>query len=165
MTKKITGPLKETSPHTRGKLSRSPLGRSLFRNIPAYAGKAFQNTQLQEQWQKHPRIRGESPSFSDQRVDKQETSPHTRGKPKFRWLRLRVSGNIPAYAGKACKCFVEIWLSKKHPRIRGESRERVQELKAAKETSPHTRGKPRQAAIESGDFRNIPAYAGKATTY
>ena len=50
----------ETSPHTRGKRNhRVPKGPPQ-RNIPAYAGKAYQTRQWQKGSEKHPRIRGES---------------------------------------------------------------------------------------------------------
>ena len=52
--------LRETSPHTRGKLNRSTQHLFSQRNIPAYAGKAAHSWIHRVQARKHPRIRGES---------------------------------------------------------------------------------------------------------
>ena len=131
----------ETSPHTRGKRNhRVPKGPPQ-RNIPAYAGKAYQTRQWQKGSEKHPRIRGESRLNILKVCRLIETSPHTRGK--------RISGrtteerrrNIPAYAGKAHRRSAIASAVQKHPRIRGESRKPPRIGVARVETSPHTRGK------------------------
>ncbi len=91
----------ETSPHTRGKRNhRVPKGPPQ-RNIPAYAGKAYQTRQWQKGSEKHPRIRGESLITHTLPLKVSETSPHTRGKPGGSGAAGNAPGNIPAYAGKA----------------------------------------------------------------
>ena len=92
---------RETSPHTRGKLSVTLPDGSASGNIPAYAGKAGFPLGRSNWWWKHPRIRGDSViSFLVKRLSV-ETSPHTRGKQLLDLQELFEPGNIPAYAGKA----------------------------------------------------------------
>ena len=74
----------ETSPHTRGKLCWLIPGDTTYGNIPAYAGKANVLYVLSESTVKHPRIRGESQELTEPPSATQETSPHTRGKPRIR---------------------------------------------------------------------------------
>ena len=116
-------PIQETSPHTRGKLFFSTLGVDLFRNIPAYAGKANRMWSRQGRFEKHPRIRGESVSQNLLLSTGMETSPHTRGKLIVALLLSVFGRNIPAYAGKASSALCQRFRLKKHPRIRGESSE------------------------------------------
>ena len=55
--------LRETSPHTRGKLRTLGYIESKRGNIPAYAGKAKDRSRNMSRRKKHPRIRGESFSY------------------------------------------------------------------------------------------------------
>ena len=91
------------------------------RNIPAYAGKAKPIPRGEDNFRKHPRIRGESALAEFWTNEHQETSPHTRGKPLAELLKKYVTRNIPAYAGKASKRDERRAHMRKHPRIRGES--------------------------------------------
>ena len=90
-------------------------------NIPAYAGKAMAAGRPAVHTGKHPRIRGESRGAPLGIGPTPETSPHTRGKRLFFESAVRRHGNIPAYAGKAPELFLWNFNLKKHPRIRGES--------------------------------------------
>ena len=92
-----------------------------------------------------------------------ETSPHTRGKPVWFVAVSVMTRNIPAYAGKAWFSGLGGLQGRKHPRIRGESPNRLVWDNWQKETSPHTRGKPALTSTRFDQLRNIPAYAGKAT--
>ena len=74
--------MKETSPHTRGKLSGVCLAEGEPGNIPAYAGKASYLACCCWYCWKHPRIRGESLISISCWSVQIETSPHTRGKPQ-----------------------------------------------------------------------------------
>ena len=69
----------ETSPHTRGEpafcISRVPFGG----NIPAYAGRTLVGDARPDDFEKHPRIRGENKPERTFPRPKTETSPHTRG--------------------------------------------------------------------------------------
>ena len=152
----------ETSPHTRGKPNEYKNRRETAGNIPAYAGKAFQSIQLQEQQQKHPRIRGESVASVTLVGKCVETSPHTRGKLASMATSLDVLRNIPAYAGKAVSFYRQVGSYQKHPRIRGESVDLPFERVDDSETSPHTRGKRSYPLCRKVLSGNIPAYAGKA---
>ena len=134
----------ETSPHTRGKPVRTAGSFSRRRNIPAYAGKAWA-------------IREPMPMAG-------ETSPHTRGKLVTMPHERQQRGNIPAYAGKANLENDGARIFQKHPRIRGESLDVGLTWAAVTETSPHTRGKPSAKNFIPLNPRNIPAYAGKAST-
>ena len=153
----------ETSPHTRGKRFLKIFISKPFRNIPAYAGKAVSFYRQVGSYQKHPRIRGESVDLPFERVDDSETSPHTRGKRACGYSTRCSDGNIPAYAGKAVVILKLQRTCKKHPRIRGESRDSLRAGADAEETSPHTRGKLRPPVEPLRRSRNIPAYAGKAS--
>ena len=154
--------MRETSPHTRGKPNEYKNRRETAGNIPAYAGKAFQSIQLQEQQQKHPRIRGESVASVTLVGKCVETSPHTRGKLASMATSLDVLRNIPAYAGKAVSFYRQVGSYQKHPRIRGESVDLPFERVDDSETSPHTRGKRACGYSTRCSDGNIPAYAGKA---
>ena len=111
----------ETSPHTRGKLMAS-LSLSLsMGNIPAYAGKASVRKEKTRTSVKHPRIRGESLAAASSPEIMAETSPHTRGKLQSKSPGRGSIGNIPAYAGKAEPSGAWDAARQKHPRIRGES--------------------------------------------
>ena len=91
-----------------------------------------------------------------------ETSPHTRGKRFFQEEKTWLDRNIPAYAGKAGRFGDRRSTFRKHPRIRGESAFLSLLSNTVMETSPHTRGKLSSLPTLSSQFRNIPAYAGKA---
>ena len=93
-----------------------------------------------------------------------ETSPHTRGKRRDAILKCLKARNIPAYAGKALRSHCGRGGFGKHPRIRGESSFGRIAAADSGETSPHTRGKPTRQRFVQPRCRNIPAYAGKASS-
>ena len=154
--------MRERSPHTRGKLDPDTVLGLILGNIPAYAGKAHCRQGGNAQRQKHPRIRGESLIALLNICFLRETSPHTRGKLRTLGYIESKRGNIPAYAGKAMKRMRKYFMSRKHPRIRGESQRPIEEYEPKEETSPHTRGKLQLRLTQLLRVRNIPAYAGKA---
>ena len=156
--------MRETSPHTRGKLDPDTVLGLILGNIPAYAGKAHCRQGGNAQRQKHPRIRGESLIALLNICFLRETSPHTRGKLRTLGYIESKRGNIPAYAGKAMKRMRKYFMSRKHPRIRGESQRPIEEYEPKEETSPHTRGKLQLRLTQLLRVRNIPAYAGKAAS-
>ena len=90
-------------------------------NIPAYAGRTLVGDARPDDFEKHPRIRGENKPERTFPRPKTETSPHTRGEPREGGLGLGLMRNIPAYAGRteALPAFSPGF--KKHPRIRGEN--------------------------------------------
>ena len=84
-----------------------------------------------------------------------------RGKRRLREPRPAAHRNIPAYAGKTNVLSNGVVMMSEHPRVCrenpgfGDGRERHGG------TSPRMRGKLSLAGYFLGDFRNIPAYAGK----
>ena len=154
----------EASPHTRGKQRHAQCAFRECRNIPAYAGKAHCFKDGRQCFRKHPRIRGESCRIPRSETHVRETSPHTRGKLDPDTVLGLILGNIPAYAGKAhCRQGGNAQ-RQKHPRIRGESLIALLNICFLRETSPHTRGKPLSDKMIDPSGRNIPAYAGKASS-
>ena len=134
------------------------------RNIPAYAGRTSAAWRSNNKPQKHPRIRGENRSGRIALRAATEASPHTRGKQRHAQCAFRECRNIPAYAGKAhCRQGGNAQ-RQKHPRIRGESLIALLNICFLRETSPHTRGKPLSDKMIDPSGRNIPAYAGKASS-
>ena len=93
---------------------------------------------------KHPRIRGENLELVDVCEEFLETSPHTRGEPGCDGLTDVEGRNIPAYAGRTRHPAKGGGRRRKHPRIRGENSQNDRIENNGGETSPHTRGEPRQ---------------------
>ena len=154
--------MRETSPHTRGKLDPDTVLGLILGNIPAYAGKAHCRQGGNAQRQKHPRIRGESLIALLNICFLRETSPHTRGKLRTLGYIESKRGNIPAYAGKAMKRMRKYFMSRKHPRIRGESQRPIEEYEPKEETSPHTRGKPDHKFATTDVSRKHPRIRGES---
>ena len=134
-------------------------------NIPAYAGRTQERSLNAPYRQKHPRIRGEN--HRDLRRGRffLETSPHTRGEPSAAVSVLDRPGNIPAYAGRTIYGEDVNLDAEKHPRIRGENAAAAQRSRTALETSPHTRGEPVLSGEADELSRNIPAYAGRTSSW
>ena len=109
----------------------------------------------------HPRSRGENAGLLGSDAGTSGSSPLTRGKrgdPTYYWHVARL---IPAHAGKT-----EAWLpitpcTPAHPRSRGENRGPQMRPCRHGGSSPLTRGKPPDLEKGQGDFRLIPAHAGK----
>ena len=133
--------LSETPPHARGRRARQAPQPETVGNTPACAGKTAP-------WPCSAAVRKETP-------------PHARG----RLLRLPFSfcrfGNTPACAGKTQDGRMHVDKSKKHPRMRGEDRQRHTLHNAEKETPPHARGRPEVKCWKNPKTRNTPACAGK----
>ena len=131
-----------SSPHTRGTLVELDQSGSEGRFIPAYAGNARSASRPEPSSTVHPRIRGERDGNSPQRVQKNGSSPHTRGTHAPLAARCPVSRFIPAYAGNAVSSD-NPWSAKSvHPRIRGERAVIIVSTKSPFGSSPHTRGTP-----------------------
>ena len=73
--------------------------------------------------------------------------------------------NIPAYAGRTTSPGCKSEIMRKHPRIRGENAAAAQRSRTALETSPHTRGEPVLSGEADELSRNIPAYAGRTSSW
>ena len=155
----------ETSPHTRGELVSRKILVIRLRNIPAYAGRTENVTLPAPYSRKHPRIRGENTRRRFKRTLAIETSPHTRGEPPDVAGSAAKGGNIPAYAGRTDLASTTHRAAQKHPRIRGENDQLQNQHAFPQETSPHTRGEPLFFWLAAVGTRNIPAYAGRTTSY
>ena len=151
----------ETPPLTRGRPASLPPRPACPRNTPAYAGKTVKLVDLSNSLQKHPCLRGEDDSSSDQNGTSSETPPLTRGRRPAQALHERALGNTPAYAGKTRNFHRPGDVVRKHPRLRGEDANRVVSRCGRPETPPLTRGRQALKRKEKDPSGNTPAYAGK----
>ena len=133
-----------SSPHTRGARVEHRAGLRRRRIIPAYAGSTEAPSEMLREPRDHPRIRGEHAGGVADYKNGVGSSPHTRGARRFRSVRDRRLGIIPAYAGSTGDAGDDDACLADHPRIRGEH------------------GDDRANLRHQGGI--IPAYAG-STTY
>ena len=150
-----------TSPRTRGKRLCLLRFRGWRRNIPAHAGKTWQNIGGLVTKTEHPRARGENRRPRQRVLAASGTSPRTRGKRVLFPQTPAPVRNIPAHAGKTLPILVLSRFIWEHPRARGENRVPVILILMRCGTSPRTRGKLVNGKREIGGTRNIPAHAGK----
>ena len=132
--------------------------------IPAHAGKTPRaNTPRPASWA-HPRSRGENATVRLIRTVTAGSSPLTRGKHGARQRTRRLSGLIPAHAGKTFAPTPKSIHGEAHPRSRGENYLAACLDCGVMGSSPLTRGKPYgpvPACIRGG---LIPAHAGKTSS-
>ena len=150
-----------SSPLTRGKhLGKLALcvGEGL---IPAHAGKTTANQYSYNGWEAHPRSRGENGASPSSATGCEGSSPLTRGKPGIGRRCPRLSGLIPAHAGKTPSKPPKKWPPAAHPRSRGENGHLAHPAPHTRGSSPLTRGKPEALADGEIYLRLIPAHAGK----
>ena len=76
----------------------------------------------------------------------------------------KLSGNIPAHAGKTAHHLAFDESLEEHPRARGENVSIHINGKQKTGTSPRTRGKHCRMRPDFGGAGNIPAHAGKTST-
>ena len=91
---------KGSSPLTRGKHLLWRLVSNRQRLIPAHAGKTKNGVSAPGLNVAHPRSRGENETAEGDLTPSAGSSPLTRGKLNSRSPMRRVSGLIPAHAGK-----------------------------------------------------------------
>ena len=150
-----------SSPLTRGKphASRSPRDRR--RLIPAHAGKTCLRLEDRSERGAHPRSRGENvPSWLNRRRAS-GSSPLTRGKPLKRGVERRLTGLIPAHAGKTTTPGERPASSRAHPRSRGENRGVTMHALRHSGSSPLTRGKLSGASHPFGTIAAHPRSRGE----
>ena len=111
----------------------------------------------------HPRIRGEHAGGVADYKNGVGSSPHTRGARRFRSVRDRRLGIIPAYAGSTGDAGDDDACLADHPRIRGEHVLLEGDRGAGGGSSPHTRGAPFRMVRRAYRRRIIPAYAGSTS--
>ena len=115
------GSARGSSPHARGKQSSARLLVPFEGLIPACAGKTGRRRKAVQNWEAHPRMRGENRKALSFRIRRIGSSPHARGK-------LRKSRHAHAQIGA-------------HPRMRGENARGLQIARCMPGSSPHARGK------------------------
>ena len=148
-------------PHTRGKVLTT-LATAFNQGItPAYAGKRPRRDRFGVKHGDHPRIRGEKLLGLLCPLERLGSPPHTRGKVELDNPHPRVCGITPAYAGKSSSNLSILWLSRDHPRIRGEKRRVPTPPGRWTGSPPHTRGKVQCWCTTTGTTGITPAYAGK----
>ena len=133
--------LRGSSPLTRGKRQRSGWSFSVFRLIPAHAGKTQADRAGRHARWAHPRSRGENLLTRRKPLAQSGSSPLTRGKPRARNARPGCKGA--------------------HPRSRGENFLSVVGGSLSPGSSPLTRGKLPGILRPGTPSRLIPAHAGK----
>ena len=130
------------------------------RIIPAHAGFTVRDQPAAGVIEDHPRTRGVYRSPAGVRDWRSGSSPHTRG------LRLRVHQDptqhriIPAHAGFTHPSGPRGPGRADHPRTRGVYGAPTHRRRAARGSSPHTRGLPPPTGPRSQPIRIIPAHAG-----
>ena len=131
--------------------------------IPAHAGKTIMWIVLWFGLTAHPRSRGENVCVVCDRLLGCGSSPLTRGKLGVRYSVHRVTGLIPAHAGKTVMRVMRARLLTAHPRSRGENCLVIPPGPVVVGSSPLTRGKPEMLPGVGYQSRLIPAHAGKTT--
>ena len=149
-------------PRSRGENLR--VGRSdsvCWGLIPAHAGKTPTGRQSTGEPGAHPRSRGENISSRDRGTSSKGSSPLTRG--KRRTLRGHQPGPrlIPAHAGKTYSAELYTFVTRAHPRSRGENTRRHHAVVQEAGSSPLTRGKLPDVDSLGPHLGLIPAHAGK----
>ena len=134
----------ETPPLTRGRPRTQQHFKDECGNTPAYAGKTNPGKNGERGRQKHPRLRGEDPLQVRYFQCGEETPPLTRGRPFLFIEERKRNRNTPAYAGKTLSAPQECGPFGKHPRLRGEDRNRTRKIPCVPETPPLTRGRHRE---------------------
>ena len=90
-----------SSPLTRGTLGKTEYTGTNLRFIPAYAGNSATRSQPVEQCAVHPRLRGELTRKGTVPLDRDGSSPLTRGTRHGSPATLLNPRFIPAYAGNS----------------------------------------------------------------
>ena len=150
-----------SSPHARGKVSRSLSRGSSIRIIPACAGKRDKTDANGLLPQDHPRMRGEKLGIHAPFYAIAGSSPHARGKVFDIYRFISTIRIIPACAGKSSQTFRGSCIIQDHPRMRGEKPLREADLLFPIGSSPHARGKAETRYLRTSAYRIIPACAGK----
>ena len=150
-----------SSPRVRGKRP-DPLAHAVDEGlIPARAGKTGTGSSSTARPRAHPRACGENFRRVVNAVRNRGSSPRVRGKPVNEFHQLRVSGLIPARAGKTTRGAPPPASCAAHPRACGENAAFADEIPAALGSSPRVRGKPVRMGRPEVSVRLIPARAGK----
>ena len=133
----------------------------MLRLIPAHAGKTEPNHRAGCAAQAHPRSRGENLRMGRKLLEKDGSSPLTRGKLTCERTDHFSNRLIPAHAGKTVKQPPHPLSLSAHPRSRGENERGLSSFVRLIGSSPLTRGKHERVGPFAPGGRLIPAHAGK----
>ena len=150
-----------SSPRGRGKRDRRRERRTLWRLIPAWAGKTAVPRCRTSRRPAHPRVGGENAGVAGLDDYGRGSSPRGRGKRMPSGPPLAILRLIPAWAGKTPgyrSCF---HTTTAHPRVGGENEAAIQAGADTAGSSPRGRGKLKDWSRGDSDLRLIPAWAGK----
>ena len=133
--------------------------------IPAHAGKTCDLTNGFCTLWAHPRSRGENGVSPVVPTNQRGSSPLTRGKPASGPAFGQRPGLIPAHAGKTRPWRTCRPPCRAHPRSRGENLFASMVIVPSWGSSPLTRGKHDEVAVDGSRGGLIPAHAGKTYRY
>ena len=157
----IVGFMVGSSPLMRGKPRRHH-GTDRFRGlIPAHAGKTRQSLACPCSRRAHPRSRGENLASEGESAQDAGSSPLMRGKPSYPHGIPRVTGLIPAHAGKTRSVSRSSNRRAAHPRSRGENYNCQPFSTSGWGSSPLMRGTLTLLGVVLRAVGLIPAHAGK----
>ena len=153
-----------SSPRGRGKLQGIARNLSHEGLIPAWAGKTDDTGGESRTIKAHPRVGGENRSQRRPGIRLSGSSPRGRGKPAVPNRGMAPVRLIPAWAGKTAGRSTSSTPQGAHPRVGGENFGGGQVPALAGGSSPRGRGKPQGPPRRPGEYRLIPAWAGKTST-
>ena len=160
----VIGPSQGSSPRGRGKRGLGAGDTLTVGLIPAWAGKTRFGVGLASGRWAHPRVGGENVKSDSWTSLTSGSSPRGRGKPTTPAANPAPSRLIPAWAGKTAGRSTSSTPHGAHPRVGGENFGGGQVPALAGGSSPRGRGKPQGPPRRPGEYRLIPAWAGKTST-
>ncbi len=128
--------------------------------IPAHAGSTPNRQCSRGAASAHPRSRGEHTATSTATRHTSGSSPLTRGAPHAGRYQAVRCGLIPAHAGSTTCSRRALWLTRAHPRSRGEHLRGHRVSGAQSGSSPLTRGALSNSGLGTRTVGLIPAHAG-----
>ena len=149
------------SPRVRGSRRRDADAGAEPGSIPACAGKPRTAAARIKPFRVHPRVCGEAAVTVAGRVTDRGPSPRVRGSPGRRLRAIRISGSIPACAGKPDGFAVRPSRRRVHPRVCGEALPAAAPAEPSQGPSPRVRGSRRSLPAPPCRAGSIPACAGK----
>ena len=131
-----------SSPLARGTHPYCHPARTRNGLIPARAGNTSRCGHSVRPGRAHPRSRGEHDSYGDKVIKGAGSSPLARGTRHRRHQSPESNGLIPARAGNTLSVACRSYLSRAHPRSRGEHAPRRTRCQRTGGSSPLARGTP-----------------------
>ena len=153
-----------SSPRVRGKQILGFKDSSQKGLIPACAGKTGPLRRKYRHSGAHPRVCGENKNRSPNTSPHMGSSPRVRGKQSAFRHGTRLTGLIPACAGKTVTRRRPAVCQRAHPRVCGENPLFSLPFLPVSGSSPRVRGKPGLGGHKDFMVGLIPACAGKTIT-